>query len=129
MTTRRKFRLRSPRLIYDIDMLRAMADETRQQILQFLCTPGAGEMRSFSVTEIAANFDLTPSTVSHHLQQLRQCSLVSVRRHGKERRYTLQLDTLRRSVGQFNDLLVLIQQTMERVNEVADESEAPEVAE
>ena len=122
MTKRRTFRLRSPRLVYDIDMLRAMADETRQQILQFLCTPGAGEMRSFSVTEIAANFDLTPSTVSHHLQQLRQSNLVSVRRNGKERRYSLQMDVLRRSVGQFNDLLVLIEQTVERVH-AANEAE------
>jgi DNA-binding transcriptional ArsR family regulator len=124
--TQRRARLRSPKLVYDIDMLRAMADETRQQILQFLCTPGAGEMRSFSVTEIASNFDLTPSTVSHHLQQLRQASLVTVRRQGKERRYTLQIDALRRSVGQFNDLLGLIEQATERARDASAAGESDE---
>lgn len=117
----RKARLRSPKLVYDIEMLRAMADETRQQILQFLCTPGAGEMQSFSVTEIAESFSLTPSTVSHHLQLLRRCGLVRVRKDGRERRYSLHWDALRRSVGQFNDLLVLIEQTTQRVGAAGQE--------
>ncbi len=67
-----RLRLRSPRLVYDVDLLRAMSDETRQSILQFLCTPGAGEMRPFAVTEIADQFNLTTSTVSHHLQLLKR---------------------------------------------------------
>ncbi len=98
-------RLRSPRLVYDTELFRAMADDTRQQILQFLCTPGAGEMRSFSVTEIADNFNLTASTVSHHLQLLRRADLVRVRKDGKERRYSLNWELLRRTMGQLHDLL------------------------
>lgn len=107
-------RLRSPRLVYDMDMLSAMADETRQRILQFLCTPGAGEMRYFPVNQIASNFDLTASTVSHHLRILRQADLVQMRRNGKERLYRLNLPHLRSSVGQFNDLLNLIEAARER---------------
>jgi DNA-binding transcriptional ArsR family regulator len=72
-----------------------MSDETRQMILQFLCTPGAGEMKAFSVSEIAENFQLTASTVSHHLQMLKRSQLVSVRRDGKERLYSLQFDSYR----------------------------------
>ena len=110
-------RLRSPRLVFVVAMLRAMGDETRQKILQFLCTPGAGEMRSFTVTEIAAQFDLTISTVSHHLQLLKRANLVTVQRAGKERRYRLDLSGLRRSVGQFSDLLGVIETTMQRAAE------------
>lgn len=117
----RRVRLRSPRLVYDIDLLKAMADDTRQRILQYLCTPGAGEMRPWSVTELADAFDLTASTVSHHLQLLKRADLVRVKRVGKERRYSLNLDTLRKSVGQFNDLLVLIEQATHRAAAAADD--------
>lgn len=96
-----------------------MGDETRQMILQFLCTPGAGEMQTFSVTEIANHCELTPSTVSHHLQLLRRANLVKVKRSGKERLYSLDFTSLRRSVGQFNDLLKLIEQATESAKEAA----------
>lgn len=122
MATRR-VRLRSPRLIYDVEMLRAMADDTRLQILQFLCTPGAGEMKAFAVNEIADNFELTASTVSHHLQLLRQARLVNVKRDGKNRLYSLNWDTMRRSVGQFNDLLNLIDQATNRAAQHEDGDE------
>lgn len=109
-----RIRLRSPRLVYDVDLLRAMGDETRQAILQFLCTPGAGEMRAFAVTEIADQFELTTSTVSHHLQLLRRAGLVNMEKAGKERRYSLALETLRRSVGQFYDILKMTEDATER---------------
>lgn len=110
-------RLRSPKLTFDVELLRAMADDTRQQILQFLCTPGAGRMESYSVGEIAENFSLTASTVSHHLQLLKRARLVRVQKDGKERLYSLDWDNLRRSVGQFNDLLVMIDRTMQRASQ------------
>jgi DNA-binding transcriptional ArsR family regulator len=107
-------KIRKPGLNYDVELLRAMADETRQSILRHLCTPGAGQMRSYSVTDIAENVSLSPSTVSHHLQTLRRSGLVEVERHGKERRYSIHLDALRTSVTQFYDLLNLIEGAMER---------------
>lgn len=109
-----RIRLRSPRLVYDVELLRAMGDETRQAILQFLCTPGAGEMRAFAVTDIADQFELTTSTVSHHLQLLKRAGMVKMAKAGKERRYSLDLENLRKSVGQFNDLLNLIEGATER---------------
>jgi DNA-binding transcriptional ArsR family regulator len=121
--TTRRIRLRSPKLSYDLDMLKAMSDETRQMILQFLCTPGAGEMKAFSVTEIAENFKLTASTVSHHLQLLRRAQLVNVRRDGKERLYSLNFDVLRKSVQQFADALGTIETTMVRTAAIREEQE------
>lgn len=115
-------RLRSPRLVYDVELLRAMGDETRQRILQFLCTPGGGAMRPFAVGDIADQFDLTTSTVSHHLQLLRRAGLVKMEKAGKERRYSLELETLRRSVGQFHDLLKLVEDATDRAaRKLADE--------
>lgn len=113
-------KLRKPALNYDIELLRAMADETRQAILHHLCTPGAGQMRSYSVTEISNNVSLSASTVSHHLQTLRRSGLVDVERHGKERRYSIRLDSLRTSVTQFYDLLRLIEGAMERASRLAE---------
>ncbi|MCB9520363.1 MAG: winged helix-turn-helix transcriptional regulator [Myxococcales bacterium] len=110
-----KTRIRSPRLVFDVEMLRAMGDDTRQQVLQLLCTPGAGKMLDLSVSDIAQQLELSVSTASHHLQLLRRANLVTVRRAGKERRYALDFENLRRSVGQFNDLLGLIETTVERV--------------
>lgn len=120
-TAPRRIRLRSPKLSYDMEMLKAMSDETRQMILQFLCTPGAGEMKSYSVTEIAENFRLTASTVSHHLQLLRRAQLVNVRRDGKERLYSLNFDVLRKSVQQFADALATIEVTMVRSAAIREE--------
>jgi ArsR family transcriptional regulator len=113
-TAPRRVRLRSPKLTYDIELLKAMSDETRQMILQFLCTPGAGEMKSFSVTEISENFKLTASTVSHHLQLLKRAQLVTVRRDGKERLYSLQFDYLRKSVQLFADALQTIDAAVQK---------------
>lgn len=73
-------------------------------------------MQEFSVGDIAENFELTASTVSHHLQLLRRVELVHVRRSGKERLYRLNWKHLRRSVGQFNDLLGLIDAAASRAS-------------
>lgn len=101
----RRFRTTQPVLVFDLELLKAMGDETRSRILRLLCTPEQGYMRPFSVTDIAMNFDLTASTVSHHLQLLKRANLVSVERRGKERYYSLNFDTLHRRVGQFHELL------------------------
>lgn len=57
--------------------LRAIADETRQHILQML------KDREMSVSEICTAFKLTQSTISHHLAVLRLANLVTPRHDGK----------------------------------------------
>jgi ArsR family transcriptional regulator, arsenate/arsenite/antimonite-responsive transcriptional repressor len=104
MATKR-IQLRSPKLDYDIELFKALGDETRRAILQFLCTPGGGEMLAYSVTEIADNFSLTTSTVSHHLQLLRREGLVQMEKAGKERLYNLNLDRLVKWADDMDDLM------------------------
>jgi ArsR family transcriptional regulator, arsenate/arsenite/antimonite-responsive transcriptional repressor len=59
------------------DFLRAMADETRQQILHLL------QGGAMSVSELCAYFDQQQPTISHHLAVLRQANLVITRQEGK----------------------------------------------
>ncbi len=117
MATRR-LKLRSPKLDYDIALLKALADETRQAILQFLCTPGGGEMLAYSVTEIADNFDLSTSTVSHHLQLLRREGLVQMEKAGKERLYNLNLPKFIEWADNLDDLFEDIEEARQKAARV-----------
>lgn len=120
-----KRRIRRPRLVYDVDLLRVMADESRMRILQFLCTPGAGEMRAYPVTHIATEVGMTNSTTSHHLQILLRAGLVSVESVGRARNYQFNYDLLRTSIMQFRDLIRFMDQAIERhasTDDAPDES-------
>lgn len=116
----RRFRTTQPVLVFDLELLKAMGDETRSRILRLLCTPEQGYMQPHSVTDIAMNFNLTASTVSHHLQLLKRADLVTVERRGKERYYSLNFDSLRRRVGQFDELLDSIQAATEEARSRLD---------
>ena len=65
------------------DFVRALADETRQAILELL---QQGEM---NVGEVAACFDQTQPTISYHLGLLRRAGLAVARRDGKQMYYTV----------------------------------------
>lgn len=107
-------RLRRPRLVYDVELLRAMADESRMKILQFLCTPGAGEMLGFPVFAIAEATGMSISTTSHHLQILKRAGLVAMDRRGRERYYSMAFEQLRTSIVQFRDLIHFIDKAIEK---------------
>jgi ArsR family transcriptional regulator len=62
---------------------KALADETRQQIMQLCCC------RWLSVNEIVEQLNVTQPTVSHHLAVLRKAGLVNVRQEGKQTFYAL----------------------------------------
>lgn len=71
-----------------LNFARVLADETRQEIMLLLCC------HELSVTELvmklAANGrELTQPTVSHHLTELRNAELVTVRKEGRQTFYTL----------------------------------------
>ena len=104
-----RMKVKDTGLVFDVELLKAMGDETRSRILRVLCTPERGAMVPSTVTELSVRLGLSASTVSHHLQLLLRAGLVSVKRKGKERHYTLKLDTLRHKVAQFNDLLRTIE--------------------
>lgn len=91
-----------------------MADESRMSVLQFLCTPGAGEMQGFPVNQIALETQMSVSTTSHHLQILRRAGLVTMERAGRERIYRFNFDHLRTSIMQFRDLIRFVDEAVER---------------
>jgi ArsR family transcriptional regulator len=73
---------------------KAMADDTRQQIMKFCCC------RWCSVSEITEAMDVSQPTVSHHLAILRQAGRVDIRSEGKQTFYTLNQERVALCCGQ-----------------------------
>ncbi|MEA3336492.1 MAG: metalloregulator ArsR/SmtB family transcription factor [Chloroflexota bacterium] len=72
-----------------VEFCKALADETRQGILQLLRQKG-----ELCVGDIVEVFDSTQPTISHHLRQLRNVGLVTSRKQGKLVFYTLDQDNV-----------------------------------
>jgi ArsR family transcriptional regulator len=75
------------------DFCKAMADETRQRILEMLLE---GEK---CVTDIVAAFSMSQPTISHHLNILKQSGLVTSRKEGKQVFYAINHDSVVRCCG------------------------------
>ena len=77
---------------------KAMADDSRRQILLMLKrgekTPG----------EIAKNFDFTLPALSTHLKVLRDAGLVSERKEGQNRYYSINRDSMSEMMRFFDTL-------------------------
>jgi DNA-binding transcriptional ArsR family regulator len=58
-----------------------------------------GELASFTVSEIGERFNISLSTVSHHLQELKRVGLLKMERRGKERYYQVDIDNIIEQVG------------------------------
>ncbi|HTP08796.1 MAG TPA: metalloregulator ArsR/SmtB family transcription factor [Anaerolineae bacterium] len=69
--------------VNSVEFAKAIADETRQQIMKLCCC------RELSVNEIVEKTSVSQPTVSHHLAILRDVDLVLVRSEGKQTYYTL----------------------------------------
>ena len=65
------------------ETMRALADPTRREILRAL---RAGDL---SAGEIAARFDMTAPSISHHLNVLKDAGLVQAERDGRHIIYSL----------------------------------------
>ena len=68
--------------------MRALADPTRREILRALRT---GDL---SAGDIAARFEMTAPSISHHLNVLKDAGLVSALRDGRHIIYSLNSTTL-----------------------------------
>jgi len=79
----------SPRTIRRTEQFRALADETRLQILELL---RGGE---HCVCELTEALDLGQSLLSFHLKALKDAGLVSDRREGRWIYYAIEEDALR----------------------------------
>jgi len=64
-------------------VFRALADPTRREILRLL---GESEM---SAGDLAARFDMTKPSMSHHFTVLKEADLVTCRREGQQLFYAI----------------------------------------
>lgn len=78
------------------DMLSALGAEARLRILRLLLTAHPGGM---VVGEIGEELEIPNSTLSHHLDKLRNEDLVSMQREGTFLRYTANTSALEELLG------------------------------
>jgi ArsR family transcriptional regulator len=71
-----------------VEFARALADETRQQIMALCCC------RQLSVSDIVNALNVSQPTVSHHLAVLKRAGLVRSERRGKQVFYTLNREQI-----------------------------------
>jgi DNA-binding transcriptional ArsR family regulator len=74
------------------DMFAAMGTEVRLQVMQLLLT---AEPKGMVVGDIQAELDIPSSTLSHHLDKLRNEGLVNVRREGTYLWYRANTEALK----------------------------------
>jgi ArsR family transcriptional regulator, arsenate/arsenite/antimonite-responsive transcriptional repressor len=78
------------------DMFSAMATEARLRIMQLLLS---AHPEGLVVGEIQQELDIPNSTLSHHLDKLRNEGLVQVERESTFLRYTANCDALQELLG------------------------------
>jgi ArsR family transcriptional regulator len=88
--------------------LQALADPTRRAILRVL------RNGSRTAGEIAAHFELTKPTLSHHFKVLESAGLVRSERRGTTVVYTLQSNVLEDVASELLDLASSIGETRKR---------------
>ena len=76
------------------DTIRALADPTRREILRML------REKDLAAGEIAARFDMTAPTVSHHLSVLKEAGLVQAERNGRSVVYSLDTTVVQEFLGE-----------------------------
>src|SRR5882762_1788614 len=87
-----KFRTNNDRVTRYADMFSAMGTEPRLRIMQLLLS---AHPEGLVVSEIQDELQIPGSTLSHHLDKLKNEDLVQVERNGTFLRYTANTDALR----------------------------------
>jgi len=70
------------------DVFQAIADPNRRAIIGLLAT------QKLTVNAVAEHFSISRPAVSRHIKILKECGLVVVRQHGRERYCEVRLDKL-----------------------------------
>ena len=91
---------------------KALADETRQQVMKLCCC------RELSVNEIVEKTGVSQPTVSHHLAILRDADLVLARSEGKQTYYTLNQEHIAVCCGQLMQVFAPESEVTEAVKAV-----------
>jgi ArsR family transcriptional regulator len=86
----------SDRVIKYADMFSAMGNEARVRIMQLLLS---AHPTGLVVSEIQEVLEIPNSTLSHHLDKLKNEDLVEVRREGTFLRYSANAEALRELLG------------------------------
>lgn len=81
------------------DVFKALGDPTRRRILEMLAEAG-----NLTAGEIAAGFDITAPSVSHHLAILRSADLVFDERKGQTIHYSLNTTVFQQVIKWFYDI-------------------------
>lgn len=76
------------------ETIRALADPTRREILRLL---RGGDLAAGA---IAARFDMTAPTVSHHLSVLKDAGLVQAERNGRSVVYSIDTTVVQDFLGE-----------------------------
>jgi DNA-binding transcriptional ArsR family regulator len=93
---RRTTRTRSDDVVKFADMFSAMGTEARLRILRLLL---AAHPDGMVVGDVAEELDIPASTLSHHLDKLKNENLVRVQREGTFLRYTANTVALQELLG------------------------------
>jgi DNA-binding transcriptional ArsR family regulator len=78
----------------EVDVFTAIANPARREVLRLLRDDGP-----HPVARIAAHFDMQRPSLSEHLRLLKDAGLVTERRDGRQRIYSLRADPLRDLAG------------------------------
>jgi DNA-binding transcriptional ArsR family regulator len=98
MATKLKTRIDSKKLERAAYVLKAVAHPTRICIIDLL-----DQQKELSVSEIAELVDCEQSLLSHHLSNMRDKGILSVRREGKNMYYSLTDKTITKIVDCINN--------------------------
>ena len=77
-----------------LDLLRAMSDRTRQEIVMIFASHN-----EVCVNDIAKNFTLSRPTISHHLNLMKRAKLLNTRKKGKEIFYSFNKSYVTKLIG------------------------------
>jgi ArsR family transcriptional regulator, arsenate/arsenite/antimonite-responsive transcriptional repressor len=91
---------------------KAIADATRQQIMNLLCCSW------LSVNDLVGKVEVSQPTVSHHLAILREAGLVNVREEGKQSFYSLNQERICFCCGQLMIKFAPLEKATEAVDKV-----------
>lgn len=82
------------RMMNSVTFAKAIADDTRQKIMQHLCCEW------LCVSDVVAKLgNVSQPTVSHHLSVLREAHLVHTQRRGKQIFYSLDQEEIAKCCG------------------------------
>jgi ArsR family transcriptional regulator len=86
----------NPDVVRYADMFSAMGTEARLRIMRVLL---AAHPNGMIAGDIGAELNIPPSTLSHHLEKLRNEELINVRRESTFLWYSANAETLRELLG------------------------------